>query len=136
MNFTEKYSFLFSENARYKKFVRIVICNDDKSVWVDIRLFYDDKPTTRGVMLTKDEFLDLVENICALYTGKVNEGYIPRVQNQHVTNRFVYLTRANAFLYSITLAKKNDEKEIRISFKELENLFNNFDEITHEIFKL
>jgi hypothetical protein len=125
MNFIEKFALEIGNGGCYKKLIR-VLEDENKKVWIDTRVYYNNNPTKIGVCLTKEEFLDLTETLCAIHSGKKNDKYKPFVEE---SDRQVTVTK-EGYLYCITLVKKSgEEKIIKLTNKELETFYNECDKV-------
>jgi hypothetical protein len=86
--FLEKYSRLISYNGVYSKWVKVLFINkpgQEISFWVDLRLYYDNKPTSKGVRFTAKEFELFISYLDKL--GLITPKIYPYVDRKELKGR-------------------------------------------------
>ena len=70
MGFIEKFSYLIANDGKFNKFFKVLLNEEQNKIWIDIRLFYEDKPTKYGVTLTQDEYHYLAKYLKAIHLNE------------------------------------------------------------------
>ena len=67
MGFIEKFSYLIANDGKFNKYFKVLLNEEQNKIWIDFRLFYEDKPTKHDVTLTQDEYHYLAKYLKAIH---------------------------------------------------------------------
>jgi len=74
MGFIEKFSYLIAEDGKFKKYLKVLLNEEQNKIWIDIRLFFEDHPTKHGVTINQLEYFNLADMLKGIHLKQtINE---------------------------------------------------------------
>jgi hypothetical protein len=120
MGFIEKFSYLIAEDGKFKKYLKVLLNEEQNKIWIDIRLFFEDHPTKHGVTINQLEYFNLADMLKGIHLKQtINE------KRSNDPTRELRLLKIDDFIWVLDLIKtvSGVSKQIKISAKDIAKLY-------------